>query len=165
MTNIDQLPDSARIWVYQANRSLNDAEQAAIGQYLEANVAQWAAHGVALRAGVGIFYQRFVVIALDESQHAASGCSIDASTHWFKNIEAQTGISFFDRSVAYVGTNQTISTIEQLRLKQAVAEGILQADTLVFDNLVSSLGQLRAQWQKPAAQTWLKRYFSTQLAS
>jgi hypothetical protein len=165
MNTFELMPDHARIWVYQANRNLTESEQTAIEQYLVSNVAQWAAHGTALSAAVRLVYGRFVVIALDEQQHAASGCSIDASTHWFKTIEVQTGISFFDRSVAYFDADGAIQTIGNLQIKQAIAEGQLNADTIIFDNLVSTLGQLRGQWQKPAAQTWLKRYFSTQIAS
>jgi len=75
----DTLPDSARIWIYQANRTFTDAEMAEIRTDLEAFLTQWTAHGADLKAGYELPYSRFIVLGLDQTHAGASGCSIDAS--------------------------------------------------------------------------------------
>jgi hypothetical protein len=156
----DEMPDYARIWVYQANKNLSETEVDFIQQHLENQVNQWAAHGAALVGAIQVLHNRFVVVAVDEMQNQASGCSIDASTRWLKDLGADMNIDFFDRSVAFVHDNE-IKTVEMLKIKTLVAEGILTPETLIFNNLVSNMGEFKNAWQVSAINSWVKRYFQT----
>ncbi|MEA5141747.1 hypothetical protein [Arcicella rigui] len=154
----EKLPDYARVWVYQADKALNNAEQNHIQQVLEEQVNQWAAHGVPLVGSVQVLLNRFIIVAVDEVQNQASGCSIDASTRWLKELGAAMNLNFFDRSVAYVDGDE-IKTVEMLKIKSLVAEGIIQADTIIFNNLVPNIGEFKTNWQVAASASWMKRYF------
>ena len=154
----EKLPDYARVWVYQADKALNNAEQNHIQQVLEEQINQWAAHGVPLVGSVQVLLNRFIIVAVDEVQNQASGCSIDASTRWLKELGAAMNLNFFDRSVAYVDGDE-IKTVEMLKIKSLVAEGIIQADTIIFNNLVPNIGEFKTNWQVAASASWMKRYF------
>lgn len=153
------LPDSARLWVYQANRPLTDAEVLHINAALEPALSQWAAHGQPLLASAQVVHNRFVVIAVDEGHNLPSGCSIDASTHFLKGIGGQLSVDFFDRSAAYVGVNGEVQTLSLPKIKEAVMDGRLTPETTVFNTLVNTKGDFALNFIKPAAQTWLNRYF------
>jgi hypothetical protein len=159
-----ELPDAARIWLYQTDRPLTDSEIPYVQQVLDEQVARWAAHGQPLTGSARVLHGRFVVLAVDETQHGPSGCSIDASTHWFKELGAQLGLSFFDRSVAYLDEAGTVRTLPVAGVKAAVAAGEIRPDTLVFNPLVPTLGAWKQDGQVPAAKSWLKRYFQPQTA-
>ncbi|RYF58255.1 MAG: hypothetical protein EOO39_34485, partial [Cytophagaceae bacterium] len=77
--DFDKLPDTARVWVYQADRPLSDGEVNTISESLQQALNQWAAHGQPLLASAQVIENRFVVIGVDESYTLPSGCSIDAS--------------------------------------------------------------------------------------
>ncbi|MFN3381454.1 MAG: hypothetical protein ACK41O_18485, partial [Runella zeae] len=94
----DEIDFEARVWIYQANRSLTHDEVSTLTETLIAALDGWEAHGLALTASGKIFLNRFVVIAVDESKELPSGCSIDKSTRWMQEIGGQWGIDFFDRS-------------------------------------------------------------------
>lgn len=159
----DKMPDYARVWVYQANKNLSEAEVNYIQQNLENQVNQWAAHGAALVGSVQVLHNRFVIVAVDEMHNQASGCSIDASTRWLKDLGAEMNIDFFDRSIAFVDDDE-IKTVEMLKIKPFVAEGILTPDTLIFNNLVPNIGEFKNAWQVSATHSWMKRYFQTATA-
>ena len=144
--------------MYQANRDLTTQEMTGIQQFLKTQVSNWAAHGAALLGSATLLYNRFAVVAVDETQNLPSGCSIDASTRWFKEIEAQTGLSFFDRSIAFL-QNGHVQTIEMLKAKQAVNEGLITGDTMVFNPMVTTIADFKTNWQVLAHQSWLKKYF------
>lgn len=151
-------PDHARVWIYQANRNLDVAEAHKINQVLEHQLTNWAAHGAALAGSVLILHNRFVVVAVDPTQNMPSGCSIDASTHWLKQIGEHYGLDFFDRSVAFLDTNGDIQTIEATKAKAAITEGKIKANSLIFNNLVQNLAEFKTNWQIEAVQSWLKKY-------
>jgi len=159
--SFEQIPQTARIWIYQANRTLNDNEVSLIETTLEPAVTKWAAHGTALLASVKVFHNRFVIIALDESQYEASGCSIDASSRWFKELGAQLNIDFFDRSQAYLDGTE-IKTFSIFQPKKAIESGLISADTIVFvnNNNIHTLADLSTNWQVKATDSYLKRFFN-----
>jgi hypothetical protein len=157
----EQIPSSARIWIYQANRTITDTEVSEIENTLKPAVTQWAAHGAALLASVKVLHNRFVVIALDENQNEASGCSIDASTRWFKELGNRYTIDFFDRSQAYLDGNE-IKTFSIFQPKKAIESGLVSADTLIFvnNNNIHTLGDLTNNWKVKASESYLKRFFN-----
>ncbi len=156
---LEHMPDHARLWVYQADRSLSMAEQEAIQQQLEVSFEEWAAHGQPLTNAVQIVEGRFVLLAVDEKAYAASGCSIDASTRIISQIGQQAGINFFDRSIVF-RTEQGIDSIDGLKGKSAVKAGTIQPHTVLFNNQVKTVGEFRTQWEVPAAESWMKRFFN-----
>jgi hypothetical protein len=156
----NNMPDYARVWVYQANKNLTESEVGYIQQVLENQINNWAAHGASLAGSAQIFHNRFVVVAVDEMQNQASGCSIDASTRWLKELGADMNLDFFDRSVAFIHNNE-IKTVEMLKIKGLVAEDILTPETLIFNNLVPNIHEFKNAWNVKASDSWMKRYFQT----
>jgi len=159
--SFEQIPASARVWIYQANRTMTDAEVSQIETTLQPAVSKWAAHGASLLASVKVLYNRFVLIALDENQNEASGCSIDASTRWFKDLGNQLNIDFFDRSQAYVD-GEEIKTFSIFQPKKAIESGLVSADTLIFvnNNNIHTLADLSTNWKVKASESYLKRFFN-----
>ena len=82
LTDFDTLPGTSRVWIYQANRSFSPEELTEIKAALDTFITEWTAHGQNLKAGYDIRYNRFIVLALDQSLNMASGCSIDALVHF-----------------------------------------------------------------------------------
>ena len=159
-TQFEQLPDHARVWVYQAHRPLSALEVTQLQADLDRRFEHWAAHGQPLTHSVTVRHDRFVVIGVDEARQAASGCSIDASTRILQELGQAYELNFFDRAVCYI-YHDDVQAIEPTRVKVAVQVGLIQPDTPVFDATVQTLGALRAAWPRPAADTWLSRYFKT----
>jgi hypothetical protein len=163
LIHFNKMPDHARVWVYQTDRNLSDAEVQYIQQTLDFQINNWAAHGAALVGAATVLHKRFVVVSVDENHNQASGCSIDASTNWLKNLGTEMNLNFFDRSVAYIQGDE-IKTVEMLKIKPLVSEGILTPDTLIFNNLVPNIGEFNKAWNVSAGDSWMKRYFQGEVA-
>ncbi len=87
------LNDSARVWIYQADRPLKGTEIEEIRERGRLFVASWAAHGEKLDAAIEVLHDRFVVLCADEAQVKASGCSIDRSVGFVRELESDLGLS------------------------------------------------------------------------
>jgi hypothetical protein len=152
------LPDSARIWVYQASRSLNSQELDVISHTLTQSCQAWEAHGAPLQASFEIRYHQVIIIAVNEAMNAASGCSIDASTRWFKSLGESLQVDFFSRDVAVIRDEQ-VHLVSLGQLKSAVQAGELSPSDEIITPLLQTLGQYRSTWSSKAADSYLKRYF------
>ena len=153
-----KMPPHSRLWVYQVNRKLTPSE----GDHVEKSLLQlcesWKAHGFALHASYQLIYSQFIVLAVNESETGASGCSIDSSVHHLKELQQQLGLDLFDRSqVAFLINNEVI-LYKALNLRKLFESGALKQDSLTFNNAVSSLSEFETQWKIPVDRSWLAKY-------
>lgn len=160
--DFNKMSAHSKIWIYQSDRNLTAKEENMAAYFLKEVLQNWEAHGAALLTSAEILHSRFVIIAVDESHHAASGCSIDTSANWMKDLGAKLGVDFFDRSVTYFEDN-VVKSIPVFEAKKAVTEGLIQADTVVFNNSITNLSLFMSAWRIPAIQfPFIKRFFSTE---
>jgi hypothetical protein len=157
-TDFSTLPDSSRVWVYQANRKINSVEKTIISEALLAFTEQWNVHGNPLRSSFDIRFDQFVVFGADEQATGVSGCSIDGSVRALKTLGEKLRIDFFDRSLLAFKKDHAIVTIPLTELKQKYQEGVWNENTPFANNLVGTKGELDSQWLLPAGLTWLKRH-------
>ncbi|GAB2459849.1 hypothetical protein GCM10011375_09920 [Hymenobacter qilianensis] len=157
----EELPPSARVWIYQADRPLTDTELAAVEPALAQFAAEWTSHGRMLRASAAFRHGQFLVLGLDEAVAGASGCSIDASVRFVRSLEEQLGLNLLEKSHLAFLVDGQVQLLDRRELRQSVATGQLQPDTPYFDNTIAQHGKLAAAWPAPAAHTWLAKYFQT----
>ncbi|MEO1053212.1 MAG: hypothetical protein AAFX87_21445 [Bacteroidota bacterium] len=155
----EEMSGNSRVWVYQADRKLTEAEESVIVDKMSQFMEQWAAHGKSLKCALNVFHNQFLVISADESYQNATGCSIDSMVHFVQGLESEIGLNFFDRTkVAFLLNNEVY--LESLgNIKQKVEEGLIGEQTLTFNNLVANLDEFDKDWLAPAKNTWLSRYF------
>lgn len=156
-TQYTRLPDHSRVWVYQSNREFTHEESVKIKNHAGEFLKTWNSHGAALCAVLEIFYNRFLVLFVDETHASTSGCSIDTSIHFFKQLEKELNVSLFDRmSVAY-RKNGRIETVRlhELGIKFLNIFGKEADDVIVFNNLVSTKNEFLTHWEIPLKNSWV----------
>jgi hypothetical protein len=154
----DEMPAQARIWIYQANGSLSTEMQQTIYTYLANQIEGWSSHGASMKGSAQVLHNRFVVIAADETYQAPSGCSIDKSVHWIKELGNTLEVDFFDRAVTILKENK-LESIPLNSVKKHIEAGLISVNTLVFNNTISSKEQLENAWCLTAGESWMSRYF------
>ena len=158
--DFDTMHENSRIWIYQSNRELMPEELEQVESSLKDFVEEWTRHGDSLKASFAIRYGHFIILAVDESFNQVSGCSIDASTHLFKSLEKQFGIDLLNKLNTAFRIGEHINIVSLQDFKKYVEENKIAQDTVVFNNLVQTKGELEEKWEVPARKSWHKRYFS-----
>jgi len=150
----DTLPANSRIWIYQASRELTSAEAAHIGGSTQEFLESWTAHNQALKAGFEIRYNRFLILMVDENSAGASGCSIDKSVHFIKSLEKKFNIDFFDRMKFAFKQDGRVEAVQRSDFEILYQNGTLNGDTIVFNNLIETKGDLSSSWELPVKNSW-----------
>lgn len=160
LVDFNELPNTARVWVYQANRSLTADEIAQIVEKLEMFVTNWKRHGDDLKASFQIKYNQFVVLAVDESFNNVSGCSIDASVSVIKELQQEFDIDLLNKMNIAFKDGDTINIVSMQQFKEFAKADKITKDTLVFNNMVNSKADLATGWEVPASQSWHARFLN-----
>jgi hypothetical protein len=151
------LPDTTRVWIYQSNRPFADDQVDQVKEEIRAFVESWTSHNRNLKAFGDLLHQRFVILMVDESSADASGCSIDKSVYFLKNLQAKYGVDLFDRMFFSFKDGEEVMTLDRNSFAQAYREGRINDDTLVFDTLVKNKKELDQALLKPLKDSWHKR--------
>ncbi len=155
---LERFPDRARVWIYTTSRQLTDEEASRLKSEGNAFVAEWLVHGRQLDAGFDVLFSRFPVFIVDEAVNEISGCGIDSSVKFLMQMENTLGIKMLDKTMlAYRDGKGNIRAVPMNRFTGLIDEGVIDENTLVFNNLVETFGQMRRGWQVPLHRSWHKQ--------
>ena len=155
----ESLSDTSKIWIYQSNRPFSDIEKDMINRKMEDFVANWKRHGDDLKASFEIRYDQFIILAVDEQYNDVSGCSVDASTHLFKQFENDFQIDLFSKLNTAFKDGDHINVVTLSDFQKFVKEQKIDSNTVVFNNMIGTKKELDTSWEVAANESWHRRYF------
>jgi hypothetical protein len=153
-TPIDQLPETSRVWIYQATTPFNEATANGIREAAKAFTEKWTAHDASLKAGAEVYHNLFLVFAVDESHNDASGCSLDKKVRFVREMEKAFQLDFFDRMRIAYRSAAGVTAVPFAEFGKMLESGTAKEETIVFNNLVSTLKEFRNSWEVPLVQSW-----------
>jgi hypothetical protein len=148
------LTPHSRVWIYTSNKQIDHAIVPFIEQELRLYVSEWTAHAEKVKADAGVFYNYFIILAADESQVKVSGCSIDSSVHFIQRLAEKYDLNLFDRFFTVYLHDGRLSGADRETLQQLIYKGEVSADTMVFNNTIQTLHELRNKWLVPMHNSW-----------
>ncbi|WP_299439183.1 ABC transporter ATPase [uncultured Aquimarina sp.] len=160
LVDFNELSDSSRIWIYQANRSFTAEELEEIKERLETFITQWTAHGSDLKAGYEIKYKRFITIALDQDMNQATGCSIDASVRFIQKLESDYNVDLMDKMNVSYKQGEFVAYKSLTDFRKMAKNRSVSPNTIVFNNLVTNIAEYKTDWEVPAKDSWHNRFLN-----
>lgn len=158
----EQIPDSAKIWIYASNRPLTITEQSDIQQLGVAFVETWTAHQQQLKASFIILHNVFLILAIDESYNEVSGCGIDKSIHFIQEVDKKYSLNLFDRLQIELWQNTDVIMTNKQKLSVMLQEGVVNEQSIVFNKTITTKKELEASFMIPLGLSWVYRSIHTQ---
>ena len=157
IVGFDNIANDARIWIFQANRIFSQLELEFLEKSISLFLNSWTANGSQLSASFKIEYNTFIIIALDEKNSSATGCSIDKLVNYMKQIENEFSVRLLDRlDISYILNDELI--IERLDdFKKNILTKKIDKNTIVFNNLIKLKNDLADKWKIPLSNSWHKQ--------
>lgn len=154
------LPDTSRVWIYQADREFTQHEVEQITEKLQTFVANWKRHGEDLKASFLIKYNQFIILAVDENYTNVSGCSIDASVHIIKELQNEFEVDLLNKMNVSFKDDNTINTVSLKDFKEYAKQQKIHADTIVFNNMIQSKADFETAWEVEANNSWHAKFLN-----
>ena len=136
----------SRVWVYQSDRSFSDSEVETINVLCRNFTKGWAAHGSPLKASFEVIDKFFLVLAVDQNVALASGCSIDSSVKFIKELGIKFKINFFNRMNLVVKNEEETKLIPFSELRN-------YSGWKVYNPLVNDLETLNSSFLIPVTES------------
>ncbi|MCB4797525.1 ABC transporter ATPase [Neotamlana laminarinivorans] len=158
LVDFNTLPETSRVWIYQANRSFSEEELQEIETKLKIFIESWTAHGSDLQAGYTIKYKRFIVLGLNQNLNKATGCSIDASVRFIQELEQTYKVDLMDKMNVSYKQGEFVAYKSLTDFKKMAKDKAISKKTIVFNNLVTNVAEFNENWEVPASESWHSRF-------
>jgi hypothetical protein len=132
--------DDSRVWLYNASRPITPTEAAFVQENLEHFASQWKAHSTPLKAKACMLNEYTIAFVVDQSEASASGCSVDSSVRFVKELGKELEVDFFNRMQVVVENKEGQRALHPYR-KLAELEGYAH-----YNPLVDTLKVLKEEW-------------------
>ena len=152
------LPPNAKVWIYQSDSNLSSTDVELIEKEVKFFLNNWSSHNKEIESSYEIRYNRFLIIGLNENINSASGCSIDKSVNFIKNLQSILKVNFLNRlDVAYKIGNE-INTISLLEFQNMIRENKLSKDSIVYNNIIDTKKLYLNSWETKIENSWHKKF-------
>ena len=159
-TAYKNLPDNSRVWMYQSDRVFTEKEIEFISEKATAFIEQWTRHGDNLKGSFTIKYNQFLVLAVDENFNNVSGCSIDASVRFVKELENELQVDLMNKLNVSFKDGNNINIVKLADFQQFAKAQKITKETIVFNNMVQTKEEVENNWEIPASKSWHNRFIN-----
>lgn len=157
-TDYKNLPDNSRIWVYQADRRLTTEEIEYISAKAIIFIEQWTRHGDDLKGSFTLKYDQFLILGVDENFNNVSGCSIDSSVRFVKELEQELKIDLMDKMNVSFKDGNNVNIVKLPDFQQYAQDKKITKETIVFNNMVNTKQDFDQKWEVTANESWHSRF-------
>jgi hypothetical protein len=154
----ENLPSHSRVWIYQSNRKFTTQEVEFITEKAILFTNQWTKHGSDLQGSFVIKYNQFLILAVDEGFNNVSGCSIDSSVRFVKELEKFMGVDMMNKMNISFKDDDHINIVTMSDFKEFIKSNKITSETIVFNNMISTKEELETQWEVSVNNSWHKRF-------
>jgi hypothetical protein len=158
LVSFESLEPTSRVWIYQSNKEFSNEEVAEISTKIESFISNWKRHGDDLKASYQIKYNQFIILLVDENYNPVSGCSIDASVNFIKQIEKEFNCDLTNKLNISFKDNNNINVVSFADFQMYSKSKKITPETIVFNNMVTTKSDFENNWEVPASQSWHQRF-------
>ncbi len=157
-------PDSASLWIFTADRNMNNDEQASLLKSLSGFLTSWTSHEQAVVADATVLENRFLVVCGHIPGGDVSGCGIDKLVHAVESAASTFDVGWLGGlDIVFRDATGTICATSRSSFREMVAASEVDTRTMVFDTSLNLLQQLRATGlMQPAGKAWHGSVFHLQ---
>jgi hypothetical protein len=109
---VENFSPSSRVWYYLSDRTFDGTESDYIQSKIDEFVnVHWKSHGAKLNATGILLHNKIIALSVDDSSLGASGCSIDSSVKFIKELGAELKVDFFNRMYVLISNGKEFQGI------------------------------------------------------
>ena len=158
LVDYDLMPESSRVWIYQSDGPIEGEKLELVKNRIESFIQTWKRHGEDLKASYLLKYNHFIILLVDEDFNDVSGCSIDASVNMLRQVEKELAMDLTNKLNVSFKDNDNINIVNLSEFKKYASSRKITADTVVFNNLVTTKKGFESNWEVKATKSWHSRF-------
>ena len=156
--DFEKLPKTSKIWIYQSDRKFYPNEIEGLKNKLEGFLSSWNDNGIDIIASYQLKYNRFIILAVDETIDSITVNAIDDSVRFILQLQSGYGVELLDKLNVCFKQGEFVQYKEVKEFKKLIKSKSISEKTIVFNNLINTKGELASDWEIPITESWHNRF-------
>lgn len=156
--DFEKLPNDSKIWIYQSSRKFYPKEIEEITQKTERFLTSWNDNGTEIITSYQLKYNRFIIVAVDQTLEQLSVSAIDESVMFILSLQATYEVELLDKLNVSFKQGEYVQYKDLKEFRKLIKKKAVSAKTVVFNNLINTKGELENNWEIPITESWHNRF-------
>ena len=152
----NKLPKTSKLWVFPSSRKFYKQELPEIQKLLEDFCEKWCDNNFEL--SFEIKHNRFIIFAIDDTDKSLTLENHDALTVFIQELEKKYDIILLDRINVCYKQGEFVQYKDLKEFKKLIKSKGVSQKTTVFDNMVTTVGEYKYDWEINIMDSWLGRF-------
>jgi hypothetical protein len=152
------LSEAAKVWVYPASRKFYKNEVAEVEEKINTFVSQWKEDDVNFKASYQFLYDRFVIIAVEDSEVQLTHQDLDQVVAFILQLQSEYELELLDRMNVCFKQGEFVQYKDIKEFKKLLKNKSVSNKTIVFDNLIQTKEEFKHFWEVPITESWYNRF-------
>jgi len=158
IVDFKQIPNEGKLWIFPSNRKFYPQEIAGIKENIEGFLNDWDDQGILIRCSYKLEYDRFIIIAVDDSLNSLSVETHNILITFIQELEKKLEILLMDKMNVCYKQGEFVQYKDLIDFKKMMnAKGVSQK-TIVFNNMITLKEELEYHWEINIMDSWLGRF-------
>lgn len=154
----NSLPDDAKIWIYPSSRKFYATEIEELEHNIKCFVTKWKSENPDFKASYQFLYNRFIILAADDTEANLTSLDIDASVSFILELQNSYNIELLDKMNVCFKQGEFVQYKELKDFKKLLKNKAVTSKTIIFDNLITSKHDFDNFWEVPIEDSWYRRF-------
>ncbi|MBL4724461.1 MAG: ABC transporter ATPase [Lutibacter sp.] len=153
-----QMPDDSKLWVFPSSRKFYPQEIEGLKEKIKDFLSDWDDQGVLIKCSYTFKFDRFIMVTVDDSSNSLSIQAHDLLITFIQELEKVYDIILMDKMNVCYKQGEFVQYKDLVIFKQMMKDRGVSKKTIVFDNLITTKGELKYNWEINIMDSWLGRF-------
>ncbi len=158
LVDFEKLPENSKIWIYQSNRKFYPEEIDDLKTKIQVFLSSWKTNSVDIISSYQFLYNRFIILAVDETINPITINAIDNSVQFILQLQADYKIELLDKLNVCFKQGEFVQYKDLKAFKKLIKSKSVSEKTIVFNNLINTKAELKSDWEIPLVDSWHNRF-------
>ena len=158
MVEFEEISENAKLWVFPSSRKFYPQEIEGLKNAIEKFLKNWKNGQETLKVSYELRYNRFILIAVDNSEITLSLESHDALISLIQQLEDNYQVLLLDKINVCYKQGEFVQYKDLKEFKKLIKSRGVSSKTIVFDNMIGLKKDLEFDWEINIMDSWLGRF-------
>jgi hypothetical protein len=156
VVEFQKLSDDAKVWIYPSSRKFYAQELEPLKEKISSFLSSWS-ETIDGDVSYQLLYDRFIIFGV-EDEVKVSNKNLDEQVAFILSLQLEYEIELLDKMNVCFKQGEYVQYKEVKEFKKLLKNRSVNANTVVFDNLIQTKYDLEHFWEVPITDSWYNRF-------
>ncbi|WP_456422605.1 ABC transporter ATPase [Lutibacter sp.] len=153
-----EISQNSKLWIFPSSRKFYPEELPEIKNSIEVFLTSWLHNSIPLKCAYQLKYGRFIIITVDDTENNLSLEAHNLLIEFIQELEKSLKVILLDKINVCYKQGEFVQYKDLKDFKKMIKSKGVSQKTIVFNNLITTKGELKQNWEINIMDSWLGHF-------